>query len=216
LFYLNERGEKLKIVLVGGLDNSVFQGSLLIDDVQFLLHFPSSGGSSVMLIDAPLNKETEIAEIINRSFSDYGISLTKAYERLANFNTVENTYLSVFMILGGLGLIIGTIGLAIILYRNIMERRHEFALLSALGLKNKHIIRLILAENIFLFLSGLGCGSLAAFLSILPSFLSPGFHTQVFPMLLILILVLFSGLFWIWIPARKALKGNYLEALKND
>jgi ABC-type antimicrobial peptide transport system permease subunit len=216
LFYLDEYGENLKIVLVGGLDNSVFQGSLLIDDIQFLLHFPSSGGSSVMLIDAPLNKELEIAGIINQSFADYGINLTPASVRLANFNTVENTYLSVFMILGGLGLIIGTIGLAIVLFRNIFERRHEFALLSALGLKNKHITQIILAENIFLFLSGLGSGSMAAFISILPSFLSPGFHTQVLPMLLILIVVLLSGLFWIWIPARSVLKGNNLEALKNE
>jgi ABC-type antimicrobial peptide transport system permease subunit len=169
-----------------------------------------------MLIDAPLNKEKEISGIITRSFADYGMVLTTASERLANFNTVENTYLSVFMILGGLGLIIGTIGLAIVLFRNILERRHEFALLSALGLKKIHITRLILAENIYLFLSGLVSGSLAAFLSILPSFLSPGFHTQVLPMVLILLVVLLNGLFWIWIPARSALKGNYMEALKND
>jgi ABC-type antimicrobial peptide transport system permease subunit len=216
LIYLNEAGERIKILLAGGLDNSVFQGSLLIDDSHFRKHFPSSGGSSVMLIDAPLSEESALMETMNRSFSDYGIELTKATVRLATFNTVENTYLTVFMILGGLGLIIGTFGLAIVLFRNILERRKEFALLSAIGFRDKQIVHLILTENLFLLLSGMGCGILSAFISILPSFLSPVFHTQILPVLVILILVLLSGLLWIWIPARSAIRGNTAEVLRNE
>jgi putative ABC transport system permease protein len=216
LYYLNERGEKLKIILVGGLENSVFQGNLLIDYEQFLLHFPSAGSSRVMLIDVPTGRKEKFESIMNRSFADYGIELSATSVRLADFNTVENTYLSVFMILGGLGLIIGTLGLAIVLFRNITERRHEFALLSALGLKDNQLLRLIMTENIFLLLSGLGCGSLAAFLAILPSWLSPGFHTQTLLILIILLMVVLSGFIWIWIPARNAISGNRADALRNE
>jgi ABC-type antimicrobial peptide transport system permease subunit len=216
LYYLDETGKQIKIVLVGGLDNSVFQGNLLIDAGLFSKHFPSSGGSRVMLIDTPLTQEKEFSKILSRSLADYGIEVSKASDRLASFNTVENTYLSVFMILGGLGLVIGTFGLAIVFFRNILERRHEFAVLSALGLKDRQIIRLIVTENSFLFLAGLVSGILAAVLSILPSLILPGFQTQVIPVLVILLLLLICGIFWIWILARNALRRNTIEILKNE
>jgi ABC-type antimicrobial peptide transport system permease subunit len=216
LFYKDEAGEKIKIVLIGGLENSVFQGSLLIDDEQFVSHFPSSGGSRVMLIEAPLREEVKLAELLNRSFADYGIELTTASSRLASFNAVENTYLSVFMILGGLGLLIGTLGLGIVIFRNALERKHEYALLSAVGFKDKQIMKLILAENLFLFISGLLCGTFAAFISILPSWISPAFHTQTLPILIILTLLIFTGFITIWISSRRALSGNIIEALRSD
>jgi ABC-type lipoprotein release transport system permease subunit len=56
-------------------------------------------------------------------------------ERLANFHRVENTYLSTFQMLGGLGLILGTLGMAAVLLRNVLERRRELALLRAVGLR---------------------------------------------------------------------------------
>ena len=54
-------------------------------------------------------------------------------QRLAAFHRVENTYLSTFQSLGGLGLVLGTIGLAAVLLRNVLERRRELALLRAVG-----------------------------------------------------------------------------------
>jgi len=216
LQYLNERGEKIYLVLAGGLENSIFQGSLLIDDSLFLYHFPSSGGSSVMLIDAPAIDDLGIAELMNKSFTDYGIEITRASLRLATFNSVENTYLSVFMILGGLGLLIGTLGMAIVLFRNILERKQEFALLSALGFRDKQILSLIMTENFFLFFSGMGCGIVAAFISIIPSLFSPGFNTQILPLILILILLLLSGFIWIYFPSKSAIKGNPATILRND
>jgi hypothetical protein len=36
---------------------------------------------------------------------------------LAEFNTVENTYLSIFQVLGGLGLLLGSAGLGIVVAR---------------------------------------------------------------------------------------------------
>jgi len=40
------------------------------------------------------------------------MDVTKTSEKLASFNAVENTYLSVFMLLGGLGVIMGISGSA--------------------------------------------------------------------------------------------------------
>ena len=58
---------------------------------------------------------------------------SSAVERLAAFHRVENTYLSTFQALGGLGLLLGTVGLSAIMFRNVLERRRELALLRAVG-----------------------------------------------------------------------------------
>ena len=80
-------------------------------------------------------------------------------ERLDAFHRVENTYLSTFQALGGLGLLLGTIGLATVMFRNVLERRRELALLRAVGYDARHITVMIGAETLFLLLSGLAAGA---------------------------------------------------------
>ena len=71
-------------------------------------------------------------------------------DNLAAFHRVENTYLSTFQALGGLGLLLGTLGLGAVLLRNVMERRKELALLRAVGYRPEHLRTMVIAENAFL------------------------------------------------------------------
>ena len=216
LVYLNELGERIKLLLIAGLDNSIFQGNLLISDSLFIQNFPSTSGSRIMLIDAPSAKQEQLAKLLSSTLTDYGIELTPTTTRLAEFNSVENTYLTVFMVLGGLGVIIGTFGLGVVLLRNMLERRTEIALMMAIGYRKKQIFRLIFVENIFLLVTGLLCGILSAFIGILPSILSPAF-TMPAGFISILVLVVFaSGVVWIYFPARNALKGNIIRGLREE
>ena len=73
----------------------------------------------------------ETSKILEKTLSDYGFDVTFASERLASFRAVENTYISTFQSLGGLGILLGTFGLALVLLRNIIERRGELATLRA-------------------------------------------------------------------------------------
>ena len=75
---------------------------------------------------------------------------------------MENTYLSTFQALGGLGLILGSLGLAVVLLRSVWERRGELALLRALGFRRATLVWLVLAENGFLLLLGLAAGTVSA------------------------------------------------------
>ena len=90
-------------------------------------------------------------------------------ERLAQFHRVENTYLSTFQALGGLGLILGTIGLATVLLRNVLERRRELALLGAVGFRRGHVLTMVVAENVLLLGCGLLAGAVCAGLAIAPA-----------------------------------------------
>lgn len=216
LTYLNEKGEKLKLALVGGLSSSVFQGNILISDSLFLEHFPSEGGSDYMLINGSQAKQDAIAEVLRFNLTDYGIELTPAIQRLREFYSVTNTYLSVFMLLGGLGVVIATIGLGIVLLRNILERKKEFAILLALGFKKQQIFLATFLENIFLLLTGLAIGIISAFIGILPSILSPAFNMPWGFMLSIIAAIVASGILCIYFPARSSMAGNIVEELRND
>jgi len=216
LLYTDESGKLLKIKIMGGLGSSVFQGHLLISAELFRQYFPSVGGSKVMLVQGNFGKRTEISERMEYLFQDYGMVVSPASEKLAQFYSVENTYLSVFMMLGGLGIIIGSIGLGIVLLRNLEERKSEIALYQGIGFKRSFIRKLIFTENLFILLSGIGIGLLAAFIGILPSFFSPAFELPVSFILVIIILILLNGFVWIYFPVRATLNKNLNEALRKE
>jgi len=217
LTYVNEKGKKLYLVLAGGLNASVFQGNILIADKYFKENFPSVSGSKLMLVDAPENKQKAVSDLLSNSFQDYGIEITSTNERLSQFNSVTNAYLSVFMILGGLALILGTIGIGIILYRNLIDRKQEIAMLMALGFSKQKIFSLIYYENIFLIVLGITIGLISAFIGILPSFISGSFQIpETYFIFLLLIIIFTNALFWIYLPIKNALKENIITSLRNE
>jgi ABC-type antimicrobial peptide transport system permease subunit len=216
LTYLNEQGQEIKLLLVAGLKNSIFQGNILIDESVFRQNFPSSGGSQVMLIDAPAHKENAVAQLLESRLTDSGIELIPTATRLATFNSVTNTYLSVFMILGGLGVLIGTIGLGILLLRNLLERKSELAVMSALGFRKPQILKIIFLENVLILTSGIIVGLMAALIGILPSILSPAFTMNTGLIIILLIAILLSGLAWIYFPAKHSLKKISVKALQQE
>ena len=75
------------------------------------------------------------------------MELTPAAQRLNEFNAVQNTYLGTFQILGGLGLLLGSAGLGVVVLRNVLERRGELGLLVAVGFRRRLLHRLVLSEH---------------------------------------------------------------------
>ena len=63
----------------------------------------------------------------SRALQDAGLELTPAAQRLNEFNAVQNTYLSTFQVLGGLGLLLGSAGLGVVVLRNVLERAANWA-----------------------------------------------------------------------------------------
>ncbi len=216
LIYLSESGQELSLVIKGALNTSVFQGNLLIENLQFAKYFPSVGGSKIMLVDADTKNQQEIEDYLQDNYTDFGIELTSTSERLVEFNSVTNTYLTVFMILGGLGVLIGTIGLGIVLLRNMLERRHEIALLQSLGFNKKSILKLIFLENFVLLVLGILIGVFGALIGMLPSLLSTAFDLPGLFVFIILAVVFLSGVLWIYFPARLSLKRYLIQSLSGE
>jgi ABC-type antimicrobial peptide transport system permease subunit len=129
---------------------------------------------------------------------------------------VENTYLSTFQSLGGLGLLLGTIGLAAVMFRNVLERRRELALLRAVGYNRRRVSQMILAEAVLLLGAGLGAGVLSALLAVVPAWTD---HSGGGPGVMLAVLlggVVLAGIVSSVVATRAALSGGMLEALRAE
>jgi len=214
--YTDEQGRKFKVRLVGAVANSILQGSLLIDEAEFTRRFPGESGYRMFLIDAPSNSVAQVSATLSRALQDTGLELTPTVQRLNEFNAVQNTYLGTFQVLGGLGLLLGSAGLGVVVLRNVLERRGELGLLTAVGFRRRLLQRLVLSEHGALLGLGLALGTIAAAVAVLPAILSPGTHLPYASLALTLVAVLFNGLLWTWLATAYALRGNLLSALRNE
>ena len=214
LNYTSENGKQLRLVLVGGLNSSVFQGKILISTKNFRSFFPSVSGSKTCLIDT--KKPNELRKILAHQLQDYGIDIQKTGERLERFNSVTNIYLQVFMLLGALGMLIATIGIGILLYRNLLDSQKEIAMMLALGFSKSQIFKLIFRENLVLVLLGMGIGLTSALIGILPSLISVRFDLQAAFIALLVVLIFANALFWVWVPVKMVMKGKVLDGLREN
>jgi len=216
LIYMDEKGEIFKVKLVGGLANSIFQGNVIISEEAFTQRYPSVSGYRLFLIDAPSKDINEISRELSWAMQDQGFDLMPASTRLAEFNKVQNTYLSIFLILGSFGLILGSIGIGIVVWRNVNEQRGELALLRAIGFNRKSIQTIIFSEHIVLLIGGLFYGIVASFLATLPSILTPGSEFPFFTFIFLMVVVLMNGCVWTTLATTMTTRGDLLPALRNE
>ena len=216
LDYTDERGQTFKLRLVGAVANSILQGNLIIDEAAFTQRFPNESGYRFFLLDAPSNSVAQVSRDLSRAMEDVGLELTPTAQRLAAFNAVQNTYLGTFQVLGGLGLLLGSAGLGVVVLRNVLERRGELGVLVAVGFRRRMLQRLVLSEHGALLGLGLAIGIFAAAVSVLPALLSPGMQLPYSSLAVTLAAVLLNGLAWAWLATRFALRGDLLAALREE
>jgi hypothetical protein len=209
-------GERIvRLRLVAALADSVFQSELIMSDASFRALFPEQAGYRMLLVETAAPSETKAT--LEAGAADLGAEVTPAAQRLAEFHRVENTYLSTFQTLGGLGLLVGTVGLAAVLLRNVLERRRELALLGATGYRRTHIAAIVLAENTLLLMCGLAVGTLCALVAIAPAAIARG---GTFPVTssstVLLVAVLAAGLLSSIVATRAALRMPLLSSLRSD
>ncbi len=175
LSYTDERGRPFTVRIVGALADTILQGDLVLSERQFEAHFPGQSGHRRLLIEAPPDRAPEVGAELSRALSDIGLALEGTGARLDRFHTVQNTYLAIFQALGALGLLVGTLGLALVVLRNIQERRGELALLSAIGFTRARRARFVFAEHAALLAAALAAGAFGALFAIVPAVALEGF-----------------------------------------
>ena len=214
--YTDEHGNAFKVMFVGQLADSILQGNLLIAESDFIKRFPSESGYRVFLVDGPADQTKAISDELNIAMENHGFEWVSATQRLGELNAVQNTYLNTFQVLGGLGLLLGSLGLGVVVMRNVQERKSELALLRAIGFEKKTIKRLVLAEYLGLLIGGLLIGAVSAGLAVLPTVLSPTADVPYALLGATLGSVLLLAGLWTWIATNLSLRGNLLEGFQGD
>jgi ABC-type antimicrobial peptide transport system permease subunit len=210
----DEFGHPFKIKIVGGVANSVLQGNLIINEEIFRRLFPGESGYKFFLIECRHSESAEVAKTLSRAFSDYGMEIVTTVRRLAQFNAVQNTYVGAFQILGGIGFLLGSVGIAIILFRNVLERRNELAVMVAVGFTEKSVRRLVITEHAIVIIAGIVIGIIPAIISLLPSITS---ESQKFSLRFVVVLIMASvvlSYIWTAVASRMALKTRLTDALR--
>jgi len=217
LHYSNSTGGTMDLLLIGGLAPSVFQGNVMIANERFLEQFPESSGTRVFLVEGEPADTALIKSELGRGLRDLGWDMQLASERLAEFNSVTNAYLSIFLVMGALGLLLGTFGLVVVLSRSILERRQEIALLKAVGYERKMIRKLITREYMFLLLVGIMAGFGTAIIATLPSITSAHTGTSFTSILIWLVILIINGWLWIHVVTRSSLNDPHIyKGLRNE
>jgi ABC-type antimicrobial peptide transport system permease subunit len=209
---LPDAGYSLRVA--GLLQDSVFQSSLLISEPQFLEMFPRHEGYNFFLIQPPPGRERKVKEYLDAALADRGFDATPVVKRIESYLAVENMYLSTFQALGALGLILGSLGLAVVLLRGVWERRGELALLRALGYRRTTLGWLVLTENAFLLLLGLAAGTLSALAAVAPHLAGMGIPWR--ELLLMLGAVITVGLVAGALATTSTLRAPLVPALRQE
>lgn len=214
--YTDEHGITFKVMFVAQMADSILQGNLLISESDFIKRYPGESGYRVFLVDAPAENREAVGVELNTALENHGFEWVSATQRLSELNAVQNTYLNTFQVLGGLGLLLGSLGLGVVVMRNVQERKSELTLLRAIGFKKNSIKRFVLIEYISLLIGGLLIGTIAAGLAVLPTVLSPTAEVPYTLLGLTLGGVLVLAGLWTWIATNLSLRGNLLEGFRRD
>jgi len=211
---VGDSGRTIRVRIVAVVADSIFQGSLVVDEALFLSAFPGSSGYRYFLVDAPGGAGDEAAMALSAALEDYGLETIPVARRMATLNAVQNTYLSTFQVLGGLGLLLGSVGLGLLILRNVLERRPELAAMLATGCRTRLLRRIVAGEHALLLAAAVVTGTVAALVAVMPALKDRDAGWG--GLAVVLCLVLCNGLLWTWAAAVLALRGPLLDALRND
>jgi len=157
------QGNDVDLRIVGIIKNSIFQGSLFIWDEWFNSLYPTEPGYTLFLFRFTSDSyflETRM-QGLELELSEYGFEARSVEDQVVENIDIENTYISVFQVLLIFGVIIGTLGVGIVVSRNMMERQWEMGILRAIGTTRNTMIQMALMEYSLMILSGMLIGTLA-------------------------------------------------------
>jgi putative ABC transport system permease protein len=174
LYYENDKGQSVAIQLAGTLPNTIFQGHILIDKRFFSEIWEETTGSEVFLLKTAESEKEEVKNLLSQALNEYGVLVTMTNDRLKLFNTVSDTYLTIFMTLGGLGLLLGIVSFIIVIRKTLATRQKEIELFKTLGFTDKKIAQTLYKESRIVPLYAIATGVISSLAGVGISFKNTG------------------------------------------
>lgn len=214
--YQDVTGQSFNVRIAALVLGSILQGKVIIDETGFIGKYPDAAGYKTFLIDAPLDRVEEIRAHLTRQLEPRGLALELAAERLATFNSVQNTYIGIFTVLGGLGVLLGTAGLGVLVARHVLERRGELGLMLALGFRRGALRRMVMGEHVALLTAGLAIGLVSASLAVWPALSQGSGDLPVVFLGTLLACIWGFGFIVCRAAVGSALSGHLLDAIRRE
>jgi len=189
LRYPSEGGKEILIQIIGTLSNSVFQGNILVDKKLFSGMWPEKQGSEIFLVKTDKKDIQPTKQLLQQALNNYGVLVTTTNDRLRQFNTVTDTYLSIFLTLGGLGLMLGIFAFIIVIRKNLATREAEIRMYFMFGFRSNQVRNLLFNENLLVPVYALISGIVASFIAVSPNLKNIGINIWSTALILILFFI---------------------------
>ena len=212
----NDEHPQHQLKIAGMFQDSIFQGVLVMNEDDFVKLYPEQKGFRYFLIEVPPELADAASSLLETELAEYGFDAEPVAERLTRFLSVQNTYLSTFQTLGGLGLLLGTLGLATVMLRNVLERQAELALLRAIGFRAGSVGMLVLLENAFVLSWGLLAGTISALVAVAPNLTSRGGDVPLGSLFILLVIVFTTGMCAAAFAVRTAVRLPLVATLRGE
>ncbi|MBL9185294.1 MAG: ABC transporter permease [Verrucomicrobiaceae bacterium] len=212
--YTAADGSAFQVTLVALLAGSVLQGKVIIPEQHYLAKYPDAAGYRFFLIAS--DKPQEVSAHLTRQLEQRGLALEPAKQRLEAFLAVQNTYIGIFTILGGLGVLLGTAGLGVLVARHVLERKGELGLMQALGFRSGALRTMILGEHAALLVIGVLLGSLTAALAVFPALKQGGGDLPLTFLGSLIGGILLLGLVICLLATVFAVRGKLIESIRRE
>lgn len=164
LTYQDGRGAEVPVVIGGSYPTGIFHGSAIMAVDDFRRLWPKEGGVEVLLLES--SNPDEAAYLLSTALSEYGLNIQTTEQRIRMFFEVTETYLIIFLTLGGLGLLLGIFSLVVIVRKNLTAQRPTIRQYRAMGFSESRIRQLLLHENLLVPLYAVSAGAVGAVISI--------------------------------------------------
>jgi len=186
LYYQNDRGETVPVVIAGSYPTGIFHGNAIMSTEDFRSLWPKESGVEVLLMKS--SRPDEAAEILSTAMNEYGLNVQTVGERIRMFFEVTETYLLIFLTLGGLGLLLGIFSLMIIVRKNLTAQTATIRQYRAMGFGDRLIQNLLVRENLLVPLYAVAVGATGSIISISANIGGAGTTTLLFAALALAVL----------------------------
>lgn len=188
IIYKNGRGEDTPIVIAGTYPTGIFHGNAIMSKEMFRTIWPEESGVEVLLIKS--SRPDEAAEIMSVAMNEYGLNLQTTDERIKMFFEVTDTYLLIFLTLGGLGMLLGIFSLIIIVRKNLTAQQKSIEQYKILGFRDKTLLNMLIRENIIVPIYAIIIGATGSFISISSNITGAGINSILIALLCLTVLLL--------------------------
>ena len=173
---------------------------------------------------AEMSKEVLEQELYEFYRDDDSYMVSSVSEMLDSMTSMTNVLITILAVIAGISLVVGGIGIMNIMLVSVTERTKEIGIRKALGAKEKYIMRQFVTEAAVT--SALG-GLIGIFLSYILCFAATGVIQSIMEAEMTVSPTLFSvllafgisagiGIFFGYMPAKKAAQLNPIDALRYD